>query len=60
MPSELREFDAVVWDADGEARFWQARHAWIDEHPEFDWLADLLARYPDQPWPAPGEPWPGS
>lgn len=31
---------------------------WRDQHPD-EWLPVVLARSPDIPWPAAGQPWPG-
>lgn len=65
MPPPLRSFDPSEWGWCGphyvegyivtgyhEAcnRYLHERVQWCDEHPNFDWLADIIRRYPDEPW----------
>lgn len=66
MPEHLREFDAAAWGWSGPQyidgflvtgyhnawnRWLEARVRWCDDNPTFDWIADIVRRWPDTPWP---------
>ena len=66
MPAHLREFHAPAWGwsrphyVEGHLvvgwheawnRWAEARRRWCDEHPSFDWISEMAARWPDSPWP---------